>query len=171
MPPTRVRWWILSLLFLATTINYLDRIAFGILVPEIRKDMLIDDPTYGRLTLAFEMTYMIGFLIMGKFVERYGTRIGYAVAVLWWSVAAVLHGLAKTPLELGFWRGMLGLGEAGVVSEEGPSVCHRDFQRGDQRGVDGGPAGVRLHGGGVWVAGLFPGDGFARICLVNSVVV
>ena len=113
MPPTRVRWWILTLLFVATTINYLDRIAFGILVPEIRKDMLVDDPTYGRLTLAFEMTYMIGFLIMGKFVQRYGTRIGYTVAVAWWSVAAVLHSIAKTPLELGFWRGMLGLGEAG----------------------------------------------------------
>jgi len=103
----------LTLLFVATTINYLDRIAFGILVPEIRKDMLVDDPTYGRLTLAFEMTYMIGFLIMGKFVQRYGTRIGYTVAVAWWSLAAVLHALAKTPLELGFWRGMLGLGEAG----------------------------------------------------------
>ena len=113
MPPTRVRWWILTLLFVATTINYLDRIAFGILVPEIRKDMLVDDPTYGRLTLAFEMTYMIGFLIMGKFVQRYGTRIGYTVAVAWWSVAAVWHSIAKTPLELGFWRGMLGLGEAG----------------------------------------------------------
>lgn len=113
MPPTRVRWWILSLLFFATTINYLDRIAFGVLIPEIRKDMVIDDPTYGRLTLAFEMTYMIGFLIMGKFIQRFGSRVGYAVAALWWSVAALLHGLAKTPVELGFWRGMLGLGEAG----------------------------------------------------------
>jgi ACS family hexuronate transporter-like MFS transporter len=75
----------------------MDRITFGILVPQIRKDMVVDDPTYGRLTLAFEMTYMIGFLIMGKFVERYGTRIGYTVAVAWWSLAAVLHGLAKPP--------------------------------------------------------------------------
>lgn len=139
MPPTRVRWWILSLLFFATTINYLDRIAFGVLIPEIRKDMVIDDPTYGRLTLAFEMTYMIGFLIMGKFIQRFGSRVGYAVAALWWSVAALLHGLAKTPVELGFWRGMLGLGEAGnfpaairSVAEwfpKRPGVGDWDFQR------------------------------------------
>ena len=125
MPPTRVSWWILTLLFVAMTISYLDRITFGILVREIRKDMVVDDPTCGRLTLAFEMTYLIGFLIKGKFVERYGTRIGYTVAVAWWSLAVVLHGLAKTPLELGFWRAMLGLGEAGNFPAAIRSVAER----------------------------------------------
>ena len=78
--PTRVRWWILTLLFLATTINYLDRIAFGFLVPEIRKDMVLDERNYGYLTSAFEMAYTVGFLVMGKFIDRFGTKIGYAVA-------------------------------------------------------------------------------------------
>lgn len=110
---SRVRWWILALLFLATTINYLDRIAFSFLIPEIRKDMVVDERTYGFLTSAFETAYMLGFLLMGKLVDRYGSRIGYAVAIAWWSGAALLHALAKTPLELGVFRSLLGLGESG----------------------------------------------------------
>lgn len=112
-PQTHVRWWILVLLFLATTINYMDRIAFGFLVPEIRKDMVLDDVMYGRMTAAFEMAYMFGFLGMGKLIDRYGTKIGYAVAIAWWSAAALFHALARTPLTLGLNRGLLGLGEAG----------------------------------------------------------
>ena len=111
--PTRVRWWILTLLFLATTINYMDRIAFGFLVPEIRKDMVLDERTYGYLTSAFEFAYMIGFLLMGKFIDRFGTKIGYAVSIAWWSAAALFHALAQTPLTLGMNRALLGLGEAG----------------------------------------------------------
>ena len=112
-PQSRVRWWILFLLFLATTINYMDRIAFGFLVPEIRKDMVLDEGMYGRMTLAFEMAYMFGFLAMGKLIDRYGTKIGYAVAIAWWSAAALFHALARTPLTLGMNRALLGLGEAG----------------------------------------------------------
>lgn len=113
IPQTRVRWWILFLLFLATTINYMDRIAFGFLVPEIRKDMVLDEAMYGRMTLAFEMAYMFGFLAMGKLIDRYGTKIGYAVAIAWWSAAALFHALARTPMTLGMNRALLGLGEAG----------------------------------------------------------
>ena len=103
----------LALIFLATTINYLDRIMFGFLMPKIRQDMVIDDVMYGRLTASFEAAYTIGFLIMGKVVDRYGTRIGYMAATIWWSIASAAHGLAKTPMDLGMWRFMLGLGEAG----------------------------------------------------------
>ena len=110
---TRIRWWMLALIFLATTINYLDRIMFGFLMPKIRQDMVIDDVMYGRLTASFEAAYTIGFLIMGKVVDRYGTRIGYMAATIWWSIASAAHGLAKTPMDLGMWRFMLGLGEAG----------------------------------------------------------
>lgn len=110
---TRYRWWILALLTLATTINYLDRIALGFLVPEIRKDMTLDDPTYGSITSAFEFTYMIGFLVMGKFVERFGTRTGYAVSVFGWSLAAMLHAIPAGILGLGGSRAMLGIWEAG----------------------------------------------------------
>lgn len=110
---TRIRWWMLGLLFLATTINYLDRIVFSVLIPIIRDDLKLNDRQYGYLTGSFTLAYTIGFLIMGKFIDRYGTRIGYAVSIAWWSVAAACHALAGSVFGLGFWRGMLGLGEAG----------------------------------------------------------
>jgi MFS transporter, ACS family, hexuronate transporter len=110
---TRVRWWILLLLFFATTINYLDRIVFSVLIPVIRKDLGLTDQGYGYLTGAFQIAYTVGFLVMGKLIDRFGTRIGYAVSIAWWSIAAACHAFARTPLGLGFWRGMLGLGEAG----------------------------------------------------------
>lgn len=107
------RWWVLALLFFATTINYLDRIVFSVLIPVIRKEMHLSDQDYGNLTGAFQIAYTIGFLFAGKFIDRFGTRIGYAAAIVWWSIAAGLHSLARGALDLGFWRAMLGLGEAG----------------------------------------------------------
>lgn len=103
----------LALLFFATTINYLDRIVFSVLIPVIRQEMHISDEHYGYVNGAFQAAYMIGFLFMGKFIDRFGTRIGYAVAISWWSIAAGLHTIAQSAAGLGFWRGMLGLGESG----------------------------------------------------------
>jgi ACS family hexuronate transporter-like MFS transporter len=107
------RWRILALLFFATTINYLDRIVFSVLIPVIREEMHITDQTYGWLTGAFTGAYTFGFLAAGKFIDRFGTRIGYAVSIIWWSIAAALHAFARTPLQLGIWRAFLGFGEAG----------------------------------------------------------
>lgn len=107
------RWWILALLFLATTINYLDRIVFSVLIPVIRTEMRFSDEGYGYLTGAFQIAYTIGFLAAGKFIDRAGVRIGYATAIVWWSLAAGLHALSRGVFSLGFWRAMLGLGEAG----------------------------------------------------------
>ena len=113
VPASRVRWLILALIFLATTINYVDRIMFGVLMPKIRESMTIDAQTYGYLTAAFELAYAVGFLAMGKFIDKFGTRLGYAVATIWWSIASVLHAFAQVPLHLGIGRFLLGLGEAG----------------------------------------------------------
>jgi ACS family hexuronate transporter-like MFS transporter len=103
----------LSLLFFATTICYLDRIVFSVLIPVIRKDLHITDEQYGWVNGAFMIAYTAGFVFVGKFIDRYGTRIGYAVSITWWSIAACLHALSRSSLGLSFWRGMLGLGEAG----------------------------------------------------------
>ena len=109
----RYRWWILTLLTLATTINYLDRIALGFLSQPIWRDLGLDEKGYSRVVFAFQAAYTVGFLIMGKFVDRYGARIGYSTAALWWALASMLHAVARTPLQLGMFRGLLGLGEAG----------------------------------------------------------
>jgi MFS transporter, ACS family, hexuronate transporter len=108
-----VRWRILALLFFATTINYLDRILFSVLIPVIRQDIHLTDLQYGDLTGWFTLAYTIGFLVAGKFIDRFGTRIGYATAIVWWSIAAGLHALAVSAVSLAFWRAMLGFGESG----------------------------------------------------------
>ncbi|MBI3696732.1 MAG: MFS transporter [Acidobacteria bacterium] len=109
----RKRWIILGLLFFATTVNYLDRIVFSVLIPVIRQDLHLNDLQYGYINGAFQAAYTLGFLFMGKFIDRVGTRAGYLVSILWWSVAAALHAVARSGVALGFWRFMLGLGEAG----------------------------------------------------------
>lgn len=110
---SRVRWWILALLFLATTINYLDRIVLSVLSPVLKRELHITDQQYGNITSAFQLAYTIAFIFFGKFVDKYGTRIGYTVSVIWWSIAGMLHAFARTPVQFGIYRALLGLGEAG----------------------------------------------------------
>lgn len=110
---TRFRWVILSLLFFATTVNYLDRIVFSVLIPTIRQDLHLNDIDYGNINGAFQLAYTLGFLFMGKFIDWAGTKVGYLVAIVWWSIAAALHALAGTGAALGAWRFLLGLGESG----------------------------------------------------------
>ena len=111
--PSRTRWYILALLFFITTNNYLDRILLGILSPVIMEDLGMDTVAYGYVNSAFQFAYAIGFLAMGKFIDRVGTRVGYSFAILFWSVAAALHAASRSALSLAFFRGVLGLGEAG----------------------------------------------------------
>ncbi len=110
---SKTRWWILALLFLITTNNYLDRIVINVLSPVILEDLKFDKQHFGYVSGAFQFTYAVGFLIMGKLIDRHGTRLGYAISITFWSVSAGLHALARTWLDLGFWRAMLGLGESG----------------------------------------------------------
>ncbi len=110
---TRYRWFILTLLFLVTTNNYLDRIVFSVLIPVIRQDLHISTEYYGYINAAFQAAYTIGFLFMGKIVDRWGTRFGYALSIVGWSVAASLHATARSALQLLTWRGLLGISEAG----------------------------------------------------------
>jgi len=104
---------ILTLLFLITTKNYLDRIVFSVLIPVIRDDLDVSTEQYSYITAAFQLAYTVGFLFMGKLIDRLGTRLGYAVSIVWWSTAACLHALARTAFQMGLWRAILGLGEAG----------------------------------------------------------
>lgn len=107
------RWVICALLFFATTVNYVDRGVFGVLAPELEKTIRWTDSQFGDINAAFTLAYAIGFIFMGRFIDRVGVRTGYAVALMFWSLAAVGHALARTPLGFGVARFMLGLGEAG----------------------------------------------------------
>ena len=109
----RARWWVLTLLFIATTINYLDRIVFSVLFPLIREELHLTTEQYGYINSAFQIAYTIGFLVMGKLIDKFGTKIGYAFAIAWWSLAAGFHAFSGSAMSLSFWRAMLGLGEAG----------------------------------------------------------
>lgn len=108
-----VRWIILTLIFFATTINYLDRQVLGILAPTLRDEIGWSESEYGLITAAFTYAYAMGLLLFGRFVDRIGTRLGYLVSIVWWSIAAMLHAVARTPLGFGLARFTLGLGESG----------------------------------------------------------
>ncbi|ASZ14559.1 MULTISPECIES: MFS transporter [Chitinophaga] len=109
----KYRWRICALLFLATTINYLDRQVIGLLKPILEKEFNWTETDYGNIVMAFSACYAIGLLFFGRIVDRIGTKMGYTVSIIIWSVAAMVHALAKTTLGFGFARALLGLGEAG----------------------------------------------------------
>ncbi|MCC7157335.1 MAG: MFS transporter [Bryobacterales bacterium] len=111
--PTRTRWWILLLLFVVTTNNYLDRIVLNILSPVILHDLHLNKEHFGWVSGTFQLCYAIGFLLMGKLIDRFGTRTGYAWSIIVWSVAAGLHSLSRSFIDLGVYRALLGLGESG----------------------------------------------------------
>jgi ACS family hexuronate transporter-like MFS transporter len=110
---SHVRWWICGLLFLATTINYVDRAVLGVLAPTLRADIGWSDQQYGVINAAFTLAYAIGFLFAGWFIDRVGVRIGYAVYLVAWSLAAAGHALARTATGFGLARFALGIGESG----------------------------------------------------------
>ena len=115
-PPARIgrlRWGICALLFFATTINYVDRAVLGILAPTLRTEIGWTDGDYGRISAAFTLAYAIGFLFAGPLIDRVGTRIGYALYLIVWSIAAAAHALVATPFAFGAARFALGLGESG----------------------------------------------------------
>jgi ACS family hexuronate transporter-like MFS transporter len=112
-PAGGYRWIICALLFFATTINYVDRGVLGVLAPDLQKTIGWTDTQYGDINAAFSFAYALGFLLMGRLIDRIGTRLGYAVALVVWSLAAAGHALARSAFGFGVARFLLGLGEAG----------------------------------------------------------
>lgn len=108
-----LRWWIIILIFLATVINYIDRTAFALLWPEMGKDLGMDKSDYAFMFNIFLGAYAIGKFASGKLYDEIGTRLGFTVSIIVWSVASVLHAFAGGIISLSIFRGLLGLGEAG----------------------------------------------------------
>lgn len=109
----RYRWVICGLLFFATTVNYVDRQVLGILSKDLKDAIGWTEVDYGNIVAAFNAAYAFGLLLAGRLMDRVGTRVGYAAAIVWWSVAAMGHALARTPFGFGVARAALGIGEAG----------------------------------------------------------
>ncbi len=107
------RWIILALLFAGTTINYLDRIVLSVLIPEIEKEISISPMIYGFILGSFQFTYTIGLLGVGLVIDKLGTKLGYLVAMLLWSVAGAFSGVCQSGLCLAVWRAVFGLAASG----------------------------------------------------------
>lgn len=107
------RWTICALLFVATTINYMDRQTLGILAPTLQKELHWSEKDYAAIVSWFSFAYAIGYLGAGRMMDKLGVRKGYAISIVVWSAAAMSHALARTTLGFSLARGALGLGESG----------------------------------------------------------
>ncbi len=107
------RWTVCALIFFATTINYLDRQVIGILKPLLESDLNIGEIQYANIVTIFQLFYGFSMLLAGRLIDKFGTKIGYGISVLLWSIAAMGHSLAKGVIGFGFWRALLGISESG----------------------------------------------------------
>lgn len=108
-----LRWWIIGLVFLATLINYIDRLSLSILAPVICIDLHLSNLDYAGISAWFLLSYSLGQTFFGKIQDRFGTRRGYALAMAIWSLAEAGHARARSILSLSLLRFGLGLGESG----------------------------------------------------------
>lgn len=115
-PGTKIgmfRWRVCAMLLAATTINYIDRQVFGVLAPFLQDKIGWNEIEYGHIVTAFQAAYAIGLLCAGAVIDKFGTRIGYALAIGIWSLAAMGHSFATGVVSFAVARFALGLGESG----------------------------------------------------------
>ncbi len=108
-----LRWYICALLFFACTLNYLDRQTVSVLKGQLQQELHWTESDYGWIVFSFQVAYAIMLTISGRVIDRLGTRVGYALTVAWWSIAAVCHTLARGAFSFGVARFFLGASEAG----------------------------------------------------------
>jgi ACS family hexuronate transporter-like MFS transporter len=104
---------ICALLFFATTINYIDRQVLGILAPTLQSDIGWNEAQYGAIVSWFTFAYALGYLGAGRLMDRIGTRLGFSLAVIVWSISAMAHSLARSVVGFSAARFSLGIGESG----------------------------------------------------------
>lgn len=116
------RWYVCALLFIATTVNYIDRNVFALLEPALhdlpfmgydKANPQVFNDHYGTIVAWFQLAYGVAFLVVGRFIDRVGTKVGYAVAILVWSLAAASHSFVGSVTGFILARVALGFGEAG----------------------------------------------------------
>lgn len=109
----RYRWSIVAILFLATTVNYVDRTMLGLLKPELSGELGWSENDYGTIVTGFQAAYAFGFLVMGYLMDKLGPRIGYGIAITIWTAGHALHGFSSSIAGFMTARMTLGLGESG----------------------------------------------------------
>lgn len=109
----KYRWTICALIFFATTINYLDRAVISLLKPELEVTFNWTETDYSHIVMIFQLAYAVGMLLAGRFIDKVGTKIGYAVSITLWSFAAIGHAAVRSTLGFLIARSALGLSEAG----------------------------------------------------------
>jgi len=109
----KYRWVICALLFFATTINYIDRQVLGILAPTLQTDIGWNEAQYGAIVSWFTFAYALGYLGAGRLMDRIGTRLGFSISVIIWSLSAMAHSLARSVTGFSIARFALGVGESG----------------------------------------------------------
>jgi len=106
------RWWVAIALCAVTMIGYVDRLALAVAAPVIRSEFSFSNAQYGVITLAFLLCYALGQLFLGPVIDRLGSKRALALAVLWWSVASMLHALGRGVGSFFAARAFLGITEA-----------------------------------------------------------
>jgi ACS family hexuronate transporter-like MFS transporter len=110
---SHARWLICGLLFFAATVNYMDRQVIGLLKPTLQAQFGWTEVGYSNIVFSFQLAYGASLLFIGKLIDRLGTRKGFSLAVLFWSLSAMAHAAAGSVFQFAAARFSLGIGEAG----------------------------------------------------------
>jgi MFS transporter, ACS family, hexuronate transporter len=108
-----LRWVMVGLVFLATVINYIDRQTVSVLKSSISADLGLTNPEYAAIQNSFLIAYGVSQMVSGRLYDVVGTRVGFTISIVVWSIAAVAHAAARSMTSFAFWRFVLGFGEAG----------------------------------------------------------
>lgn len=109
----KYRWTILSLVFFATTVNYLDRQVISLLKPYLEAQFSWTETDYANIIFVFQMCYAFSMIGVGYIIDKIGTKLGYALSLFVWSIASIMHAAAKSTFGFALWRGFLGASESG----------------------------------------------------------
>ena len=113
-PVTQFRWVVCALLLFGATVNYMDRQILGVFKTTLQHDLGWNEIDYSNVVAFFQGAYAIGMLCMGWLIDRLGTRRGYTLAMIFWSVASMAHAAGRTLVQFIVARSALGFGESGV---------------------------------------------------------
>jgi ACS family hexuronate transporter-like MFS transporter len=108
------RWVVMGMIAVATVINYIDRNALAVMWPDISEDIGATKEQYALLVTCFMVSYAFGQSLFGRIFDWIGTRMGFVVSIVGWSISIALHAVANTILSFGIFRAMLGVSEAGA---------------------------------------------------------